>query len=72
MFSVETALCPSASLWHCPAGHPDISGAGREDTLLQPLNWGVTHSQALVSGSYHIMGGPASRFIPGERVCFQI
>ena len=29
-----------------PAGHSDISGAGREDAWLHPLNWGVTSSQA--------------------------
>lgn len=45
-----------------PAGQPDISGAGRGDTLLQPLTWGVTHSPASVSGSNQIIGGASLPF----------
>lgn len=50
---------PCAPLPHSgtpPAGHSDISGAGREDALLHPLTWGATSSQAFGSSSLQTMG----------------
>ena len=50
-----------------PAGHSDISGAGREDAWLHPLNWGVTSSQAFGSSSLRTMGRTSLPFSSLEK-----
>lgn len=50
-----------------PAGHSDISGAGREDAWLHPLNWGVTSSQAFGNSSLQAMGRISLPFLTLEK-----